>query len=116
MEADLVNAFIEKQRDLINDIVARNLMLEAKLAVSEKKLQLVLEEQKKYEDQDNKIKILDTQNNVMKIKIENNEKNEMNNKEKIEDLHKHINKLTLEKETLRQTIEKYKKKAEDLIS
>ena len=38
MEADFVNVFIEKQREVINDLTSKNVMAEARLAFAEQKL------------------------------------------------------------------------------
>lgn len=116
MEAELVNAFVEKQRDVINDLMARNIMLEARLAVAEKKAQQVLEFQTVAADSEIKIKSLDEQNRAMNIIIEDLRSKEKESKEKIDQLQKLVNKLTLEKEAQRQQAEKLKKKAEELMS
>ena len=36
MEAEFVNVFVEKQREMINDLVSRNVMLDARLAFAER--------------------------------------------------------------------------------
>jgi uncharacterized coiled-coil protein SlyX len=36
MEAEFVNMFVEKQKDMINDLLARNVMLDTRLALAEK--------------------------------------------------------------------------------
>ena len=41
MEADFVNVFIEKQREVISDLTSKNVMAEARLAFAEQKLQQV---------------------------------------------------------------------------
>lgn len=41
MEADFVNVFIEKQREVISDLTSKNVMAEARLAFAEQKLQRV---------------------------------------------------------------------------
>lgn len=38
MEADFVNVFIEKQREVISDLTSKNVMAEARLAFAEQKL------------------------------------------------------------------------------
>ena len=38
MEADFVNVFIEKQREVINELTSKNVMAEARLAFAEQKL------------------------------------------------------------------------------
>lgn len=116
MEAELVNAFVEKQRDIINDLMARNIMLEARLVVSEKKAQQAVEYQQKIEELQIKTKTLDQQNNAMNQVIEKFQQKESEQKEKIDQLQKLVNKLTLEKEAQRQQAEKLKKKAEELMS
>ena len=37
MEAEFVNVFVEKQREMINDLVSRNVMLDARLSFAEQK-------------------------------------------------------------------------------
>lgn len=133
MEAELINAFVEKQRDMINDTLARYIMLEARLMVAEKKLQLVAELQNTLHDYELKNTALNEQNKAMNQLIEN-QKEEIaklqqkdkelqqvvrvntEQKEKIDQLQKQINKLTLEKEAQRQKAEKMKKKAEEMMS
>lgn len=116
MEAELINAFVEKQRDIINDLMARNIMLEARLAVAEKKVQQVVELQNVITELNTKNESLDKQNHVMNQVIEKSQQKENDQKEKIENLQKLVNKLTLEKEAQRQQAEKLKKKAEELVS
>lgn len=38
MDSEFVNVFIEKQREVINDLTSRNIMLETRVAVAESKL------------------------------------------------------------------------------
>lgn len=115
MEAELINAFVEKQRDIINDLMARNIMLEARLAVAEKKSQQVADFQTTINDLQTKLKSLDQQNSVMNQVIEKTQQKESEQKEKIDQLQKLVNKLTLEKEAQRQQAEKLKKKAEEMM-
>ncbi len=116
MEVDLVNAFVEKQRELINDLTGKNIMLEARLAVTEKKSQQVIELQTNVDDLQIKLKSLDQQNSVMNQVIEKANQKENEHKEKIDQLQKLVNKLTLEKEAQRQQAEKLKKKAEEMMA
>ena len=39
MDTDLVNMFVTKQRDVINDLMSKNILLEARLAIAEKYVQ-----------------------------------------------------------------------------
>lgn len=39
MDAELVNMFIDKQRETINDAISRIVMLEARLAISERRIE-----------------------------------------------------------------------------
>lgn len=67
MEADFVNVFVQKQKDVMNDLLARVVMLEARTALAESKLEdssktnLQLEGEmarmrEAYESQTNKLK------------------------------------------------------------
>lgn len=133
MEVELINAFVEKQRELINDTIAKNIMLEAKLIVADKKLQQVAELEKALYDCELKSSSLEEQNKAMNQLIENQKKDivilqqkekelqqtekvNREQKEKIDLLQKQINKLTLEKEAQRQKAEKMKKKAEEIMA
>jgi len=133
MEAELINAFVEKQREIINDTMARTIMLEARLIVADRKLQQVAELQKTLHDYELKNTALDEQNKAMNQLIENQKQDiiklqqkerelqqtirvNVEQKEKIDQLQKQINKLTLEKEAQRQKAEKMKKKAEEMMS
>lgn len=133
MEVELINAFVEKQRELINDTIAKNIMLEAKLIVADKKLQQVAELEKALYDCELKSSSLEEQNKAMNQLIEKQKKDivelqlkekelqqtirvNLDQKEKIDQLQKQINKLTLEKETQRQKAEKMKKKAEEMMA
>jgi predicted RNase H-like nuclease (RuvC/YqgF family) len=133
MEAELINAFVEKQREIINDTMARTIMLEARLIVADRKLQQVAELQKTLHDYELKNSALDEQNKAMNQLIENQKQDivklqqkerelqqtvrvNVEQKEKIDQLQKQINKLTLEKEAQRQKAEKMKKKAEEMMS
>ena len=115
MEVDLVNAFVEKQRELINDLMGKNIMLEARLAVAEKKSQQVADFQTTINYLQTKLKYLDEQNSAMNQVIEKTQQKENEQKEKIDQLQKLVNKLTLEKEAQRQQAEKLKKKAEEMM-
>ena len=133
MEVELINAYVEKQRETINEIMAKNIMLDAKLVVTERKLQQVTEVEKALHEYKLKADSLEEQNKAMNQLIENQKKDiimlqqkekelqqtvKVNNeqKEKIDLLHKQINKLTLEKEAQRQKAEKMKKKAEEIMA
>jgi len=133
MEVELINAFVEKQRELINDTIAKNIMLEAKLIVADKKLHQVAELEKALYDCELKSSSLEEQNKAMNQLIEKQKKDivelqlkerefqqtvrvNLDQKEKIDQLQKQINKLTLEKETQRQKAEKMKKKAEEMMA
>ncbi len=70
MEADLVNAFVEKQRDTINEFVAKNVMLEARLVVVEKKLQQAADLSDKIADGELQLKLMRTQNESMSVIID----------------------------------------------
>jgi len=133
MEVELINAYVEKQRETINEIMAKNIMLDAKLVVTERKLQQVTEFEKALHEYKLKADSLEEQNKAMNQLIENQKKDiimlqqkekelqqtvKVNNeqKEKIDLLQKQINKLTLEKEAQRQKAEKMKKKAEEIMA
>ncbi len=133
MEVELINAYVEKQRETINEIMAKNIMLDAKLVVTERKLQQVTEVEKALHEYKLKADSLEEQNKAMNQLIENQKKDIImlqqkekelqqtikvtdEQKEKIDLLHKQINKLTLEKEAQRQKAEKMKKKAEEIMA
>lgn len=133
MEVELINAFVEKQRELINDTIAKNIMLEAKLIVADKKLQQVAELEKALYDSELKSSSLEEQNKAMnqlidkqkkdivmlqqkEKELQQTEKVSSEQREKIDLLQKQINKLTLEKEAQRQKAEKMKKKAEEIMA
>ena len=133
MEVELINAYVEKQRETINEIMAKNIMLDAKLVVTERNLQQVTEVEKALHEYKLKADSLEEQNKAMNQLIENQKKDIImlqqkekelqqtikvtdEQKEKIDLLHKQINKLTLEKEAQRQKAEKMKKKAEEIMA
>lgn len=133
MEVDLVNAFVEKQRDVINDLMARNVLLEAKLTVTEKQLQKIPELSTNISNLELKLRLLQDQNNAMNASIENYKRDiesftlmkEHYDKqqsiidehvEKIRTLEAKNNQLTLEKEAQRVKAEKMKKRAQELIT
>lgn len=123
MEADLVNAFVEKQRDTINEYVAKNIMVEARLVVLEKKLQQAADLSDKIANSELQLKLMKTQNETMSVLIEKLNQKEKEAKEKAnqlqeknEQLQKLVDQLTNEKEAHRQKAEALRKKAEEIMS
>jgi hypothetical protein len=133
MEVELVNVFVEKQRDVINDLMARNVLLEAKLTVTEKQLQKIPELSTNISNLEVRLRLLQDQNNAMNASIENYKRDiesftlmkEHYDKqqsiidehvEKIRTLEAKNNQLTLEKEAQRVKAEKMKKRAQELIT
>jgi hypothetical protein len=133
MEVELVNVFVEKQRDVINDLMARNILLDAKLVVTEKQLQKIPELSTNISNLEVKLRLLQDQNNAMNALIENYKrdiesftlmKEHYDNQqsiidesmEKIKTLEVKNNQLTLEKEAQRVKTEKMKKRAQELIT
>lgn len=130
MEAELVNAFVEKQRDVINDLMARNVLSEARLAVAEKQLQKMNELSQRLSEEQTKVELLSQQNNAMNEVIERSKQDldfEKARNENLQDvvnksaatiteLQQTVNHLTLEKEAQRVKAEKIKKRAQELAS
>jgi hypothetical protein len=66
MEADFVNIFIEKQRESINDLTSRNIMLDARIVYAEQKVkvaqeyeQVIIDLQNRNEEQTRNVALLD---------------------------------------------------------
>ena len=82
MEADFINVYISKQKALIDDLLAKNIMLETKLAVAESvagrhkedgdRVNIEIEEKNKYinrlVDQVNKLQNAQNQREESKLK------------------------------------------------
>jgi predicted RNase H-like nuclease (RuvC/YqgF family) len=133
MEVDLVNVFVEKQRDVINDLMARGIMLEARLTIAEKHAAKVIELGEKLSNTEGQLKMLHEQNAAMNASIENYKK-EINSliagkteKDniisslrdqvgKVDELQSLVNKLTLEKESQRAKADRLKKKVQEIAS
>ena len=122
MEADLVNAFVEKQRDTINELMAKNIMLEARLVVVEKRLQQAADLSEKVAEYELQLKLTKTQNDTMSVLINKLKQGEKEAKEKVDQveerntqLQKMIDQLTIEKEAQKQKAETLRKKAEQLM-
>lgn len=133
MEVDLVNVFVEKQRDVINDLMSRNIMIEARLTVAERHAVKATELSEKLSNTEGQVKILHEQNAAMNASIENlkkqlssleaekteNEKTIALLKEQVskkEELQILVNKLTLEKESARVKAERLKKKVQEIAT
>lgn len=133
MDVDLVNVFVEKQRDVINELMSKNVLLEARLAVSEKYARKAAEVGEQLSAAETQVKMLHEQNAAMNTVIEKykkqveeliEEKKELEKfgielkeqKQKVADLLTQVNKLTLEKEAQRVKAEKMKKRAQELIT
>lgn len=133
MEVDLVNVFVEKQRDVINDLMARNIMLEARLTVAERHAVKATELSEKLSNTEGQVKMLHEQNAAMNASIENlrkqlssfeAEKTESDativllkeQVKKTEELQKLVNKLTLEKESHRAKADRIKKKVQEIAT
>jgi predicted RNase H-like nuclease (RuvC/YqgF family) len=133
MEVDLVNVFVEKQRDVINDFMARNIMLEARLTIAERHAVKATELSEKLSNTEGQVKILHEQNAAMNASIENlkkqvssleAEKTESDKTitslseqvKKTEDLQALVNKLTLEKESHRAKADRLKKKVQEIAT
>lgn len=133
MEVDLVNVFVEKQRDVINDLMARNIMLEARLTVAERHAVKATELSEKLSNTEGQVKMLHEQNAAMNASIENlrkqlssfeAEKTESDativllkeQVKKTEELQKLVNKLTLEKESHRAKADRLKKKVQEIAT
>lgn len=133
MEVDLVNVFVEKQRDVINDLMARNIMLEARLTVAERQALKTGELNEKLSGTEGQMKILHEQNAAMNGPIENLKKQivVMNAEKaesektiatlseqvkKMEELQSLVNKLTLEKESHRAKADRLKKKVQEIAT
>lgn len=133
MEVDLVNVFVEKQRDVINDLMSRNIMIEARLTVAERHAVKAAELGEKLSNTEGQVKILHDQNAAMNASIENlkkqlssleaekaeNEKTIVLLKEQVkrkEELQALVNKLTLEKESARAKADRLKKKVQEIAT
>jgi hypothetical protein len=133
MEVDLVNVFVEKQRDVINDLMARNIMLEARLTVAERHAVKATELSEKLSNTEGQVKMLHEQNAAMNASIENLRKQVSSfEAEKAEseksivllseqakktvELQALVNKLTLEKESHRVKADKLKQKVQQIAT
>ena len=130
MELELVNVYVEKQRDLINDLMARNVLSEARLAVAEKQLQKMNELNQRLAEEQTKVELLSQQNSAMNEVIEKMKQDlgfEKTRNESLQDVVKTsdlaiaelkqvVNQLTLEKEAQRVKADKIKKRAQELAS
>lgn len=77
MDTEFVNAYLQKQKDLINDLMAKVVMCETRASVAESKLALVSEQQNLVEglksqllDKDESIKKLQTIINDLSVQKE----------------------------------------------
>lgn len=130
MEVELVNVYVEKQRDVINDLMARNVLSEARLAVAEKQLQKMNELSQRLSEEQTKVELLSHQNSAMNEIIEKFKQDldfekaaNLNLQDvvdkstaRITELQQAVNHLTLEKEAQRVKAEKIKKRAQELAS
>ncbi len=133
MEVDLVNVFVEKQRDVINDLMARNIMLEARLTVAERHAVKATELSEKLSNTEGQVKMLHEQNAAMNASIENLRKQVSSfEAEKAEseksivllseqakktvELQALVNKLTLEKESQKAKADRLKKKVQEIAT
>lgn len=132
MEVELVNVFVEKQRDVVNDLMARNIMLEARLTIAERHAVKATELSEKLSNTEGQVKRLHEQNAAMNASIENLKKQigllevgKAENEEtisslskqvkKMDELQAHVNKLTLEKESHRAKADRLKKKVQEIV-
>ena len=133
MEVDLVNVFVEKQRDVINDLMARNIMLEARLTVAERHAVKATELSEKLSNTEGQVKMLHEQNAAMNASIENLRKQVSSfEAEKAEseksivllseqakktvELQALVNKLTLEKKSQKAKADRLKKKVQEIAT
>lgn len=133
MEAEFVNVFLEKQRDTINDLMSRIIMLEARLVIAERSATQAGEVLKKLNDAEGRVKILHEQNAAMNEVI-NKQKPQVeeissllhkidelksvisNRDEQLKHLQSSVNALTLEKESQRVKADRLKKKVQEIAS
>lgn len=65
MDTEFVNAYLQKQKDLINDLMAKVVMCETRASVAESKLALVSEQQNLVEGL--KSQLLEKDENIKKL-------------------------------------------------
>ena len=131
MEAEFVNVFVEKQRDVINDLMARNIMLEARIVIAERGALQAGDLATKLAAAEGQVKSLHEQNSVMNQAIANQkphldsipsllqkidelEKAVAGREKELKQIQVQVNTLTLEKENQRAKAEKIKKKVEQI--
>ncbi len=83
MDTEFVNAYLQKQKDLINDLMAKVVMSETRASVAESKLALVSDQQS----------VIDNLNSQLLEKDEN-----------IKKLQTTINELSIQKERLKKEV------------
>lgn len=122
MDVELVNTYVEKQRDLIHDLMSKNVMLESRLSISEKYAAKAAEATEKLREKEEVVKKLNDQIVTLNVDNEKLKKElnaaELNLREQLQlvsDQRSTINKLTLEKESQRNKAEKLKKKAQEMV-
>ncbi|NBX49730.1 hypothetical protein EBT25_07275 [bacterium] len=125
METEFVNIFIEKQREMINDLVARNIMLEARTGVAELKTQKVAEleqnvnflrdeltkkseEVRQLAEQNKLISTLEEQVKTLSTQLTQTDAD-------LVEARKQINTLVVERESVKTKLEGVKKRAKTLI-
>lgn len=115
MEAEFVNVFIEKQRDLINDTIARCIMLEAKLVLAERQAQKNGELTEELSALNGRYQDMHAQNQAMAGSIENLKATNIQQQETITSLQTQLNKMTMEKEVFRIEADNLKKKVQAFL-
>lgn len=124
MEAEFVNMFVEKQKDMINDLLARNIMLETRLALAEKAGAKVKEFEQnlaymQLQSEHQKTLISKLESDLTALPEQVKQINDLTTKVReqetdITQLRATINQMTVEKETQRARAENLKKKAKAL--
>lgn len=102
MEAEFVNVYVQKQKDMINDLIARVLMLDARATLLEKQI-------KQQNDDAERLKICEQDLATLRTRFEtevNSVRTDFD--KKAVDLRKQINNLTIDREQLQNKINEMK--------
>lgn len=102
MEAEFVNVYVQKQKDMINDLIARVLMLDARATLLEKQI-------KQQNDDAERLKVCEQDLATIRTRFEtevNSVRTDFD--KKAVDLRKQINSLTIDREQLQNKINEMK--------
>lgn len=116
MEAEFVNAYVQKQKDLINEMLARVIMLDTRASIAEEKLMKSAEAEahlskiiKEYQDLEVKYKELEKENERNKSIVKRHD-------DQVSTMKKTINELTIERERYKSELNTIRKSINQLGS